>query len=121
MSYCSCELFVDVNECLDDMCRNGQCINTPGSFFCVCDRGFTLSPDRTSCTGKASETEKHHICILSFAITVKRSLSSNVDLFLHSLHVSSSYNGYPCRIIIPVVIKVRCLKSASCKIVCYTS
>ena len=31
---------VDINECLDDPCANGSCVNEPGSFSCECDGGW---------------------------------------------------------------------------------
>lgn len=45
----------DVNECgLDgDLCRDGICINTEGSYTCECGSGFEISYDGKSCIGKA--------------------------------------------------------------------
>lgn len=41
----------DIDECetMPDLCRNGICINTLGSFRCSCDRGYTPDMSRTSC------------------------------------------------------------------------
>lgn len=33
-------LFVDIDECLEDVCGPGKCINEPGSFMCDCRKGF---------------------------------------------------------------------------------
>ena len=43
--------FPDVNECLADenLCDEGDCINTEGSFRCECPRGYVLSPDGKKC------------------------------------------------------------------------
>nr|XP_046247842.1 fibrillin-2b isoform X2 [Scatophagus argus] len=41
----------DINECqvLPDLCRNGQCINTIGSFRCHCNVGYKTDFTATSC------------------------------------------------------------------------
>nr|XP_023420605.1 fibrillin-3 [Cavia porcellus] len=42
----------DVDECVgggSGLCRLGRCVNTEGSFRCVCSVGFELSPDGKSC------------------------------------------------------------------------
>uniref|UniRef100_A0A3Q2W6Y8 Fibrillin 2b n=1 Tax=Haplochromis burtoni TaxID=8153 RepID=A0A3Q2W6Y8_HAPBU len=31
------------------MCRNGRCVNTEGSFQCICNAGFELTPDGKNC------------------------------------------------------------------------
>lgn len=46
--------FADIDECIMNgvMCRNGRCVNTEGSFQCICNAGFELTPDRKSCIGR---------------------------------------------------------------------
>ncbi|XP_055956124.1 fibrillin-2 [Patella vulgata] len=41
----------DVNECelMPNLCQNGRCINTIGSFRCECYRGFNYNPDLHIC------------------------------------------------------------------------
>ncbi|XP_042178990.1 fibrillin-2b isoform X2 [Oncorhynchus tshawytscha] len=41
----------DINECtvMPDLCKNGQCINTIGSFRCHCNVGYTTDFTGTSC------------------------------------------------------------------------
>ncbi|XP_075944108.1 fibrillin-2-like [Anarhichas minor] len=41
----------DINECqvMPDLCRNGQCINTIGSFRCHCNVGYKTDFTGTSC------------------------------------------------------------------------
>lgn len=43
----------DINECLfmADVCENGECINTDGSFRCECQTGFVLDSTRKRCIG----------------------------------------------------------------------
>lgn len=47
-------IFSDIDECNENgkLCINGQCENTVGSYRCICDRGFQLSPDGAYCLGK---------------------------------------------------------------------
>lgn len=40
----------DVNECEDpSYCRNGRCVNTPGSFHCICTQPLTFSAALKQC------------------------------------------------------------------------
>ncbi|MFT7805920.1 latent-transforming growth factor beta-binding protein 1 isoform X4 [Arapaima gigas] len=44
-SYCQ-----DVNECLlQGACPNGNCLNTLGSYRCICNPGYFPNPTRTTC------------------------------------------------------------------------
>lgn len=47
-------LLADIDECaeLDDVCRDGRCSNTFGSFLCVCPDGYTLDDSQRACIGK---------------------------------------------------------------------
>ena len=43
----------DIDECAmdtDNCAKNATCLNTPGSFNCTCNEGYT--GDGTSCVGK---------------------------------------------------------------------
>lgn len=48
---------LDVNECAvnPNLCVNGICINTDGSYRCECLRGYTLGADQRTCEGKKKE------------------------------------------------------------------
>lgn len=47
-------LFEDKDECNGtDYCSNGRCVNTNGSFACICNPGFELDVfNRLHCEGK---------------------------------------------------------------------
>jgi len=42
---------VDIDECASDICHNGNCVNSPGSFQCLCRDGYQLSPTGDECQG----------------------------------------------------------------------
>ena len=45
-------LHLDADECQSSgICLNGRCVNTRGSFNCICKPGYTLSSDKTYCSG----------------------------------------------------------------------
>jgi hypothetical protein len=39
----------DANECTNNTLCQQVCVNTPGSFSCACNAGYTLLPDLRSC------------------------------------------------------------------------
>ncbi|XP_076373655.1 fibrillin-1-like isoform X1 [Tachypleus tridentatus] len=43
---------IDINECVEypNICQNGRCQNTIGSFSCHCNPGFALDSDGVNCT-----------------------------------------------------------------------
>lgn len=44
---------LDVDECSkDNVCIQGQCLNTDGSFLCLCEAGFKFNADTGDCEGK---------------------------------------------------------------------
>lgn len=61
----------DVDECVvhaGQVCRNGQCINSMGSFKCLCTDGYNLTPDGKNCVGKIKESLADLINTMSDAI-----------------------------------------------------
>ncbi|KAA0704371.1 Bone morphogenetic protein 1 [Triplophysa tibetana] len=51
----SANFFKEIDECSrpDNGFCEQRCVNTLGSFYCACEPGFELSPDRRSCTAAA--------------------------------------------------------------------
>lgn len=49
-----CDSPADIDECIMNgvMCRNGRCVNTDGSFQCICNAGFEITPDGKNCVGE---------------------------------------------------------------------
>lgn len=46
----------DVDECLNNPCVNGQCINTDGSYRCECPMGYQLDISGVICEGQFSQS-----------------------------------------------------------------
>lgn len=76
-------LCVDNNECATDpnLCgSNGVCQNTPGSFSCECQRGFSLDSSGQTCEGlKTIDTDLS----MSWLITQNRLLQKCFCVFFH--------------------------------------
>lgn len=46
--------FPDRNECIENagVCNPGQCIDTLGSYRCICPNGYKTTRDQSMCVGK---------------------------------------------------------------------
>lgn len=57
-------LLPDIDECYENpkICLNGKCRNTPGSYICECQPGYTVSPDGTFCTDINECEKKPGLC-----------------------------------------------------------
>lgn len=42
-------LYTDIDECASSPCDH-TCINTPGSFVCICRDGYELNSDGRTCS-----------------------------------------------------------------------
>lgn len=56
----------DINECeRPGRCGpRGECLNTDGSFHCVCEQGFTISADGRTCEGKINRQEAYNYLLI---------------------------------------------------------
>ncbi|KAG7270043.1 hypothetical protein CRUP_036870 [Coryphaenoides rupestris] len=54
----------DIDECrvMGQLCKNGQCINTLGSYSCVCKPGYTTDITSTQCVDLDECSSKQHNC-----------------------------------------------------------
>lgn len=60
----------DINECLEhaNLCTNGHCVNTFGSFMCSCNDGFRLDSVKAICVDVNECQEMPDICGVGFCI-----------------------------------------------------
>ena len=72
----------DIDECkvMPNLCRNGQCINTMGSFRCFCKVGYTTDISGTSCIGKIQ-----HLNPQLFFSLVHNDISTSVNLCIKAV------------------------------------
>lgn len=55
----------DVNECEDPAnCKNGHCVDTPGSYYCFCAVPWTLATDRNSCVTPEEQAGECRPCAM---------------------------------------------------------
>ena len=50
----------DIDECkeMENLCGNGRCSNTFGSFMCSCNRGYRLNAAGSLCVGQSLVQEE---------------------------------------------------------------
>ena len=73
-SFCPSLPLSDVDECeKGTVCFQGQCLNTDGSYQCVCEAGYKFSADAGDCEG----TVNGYVCALT------HTLSTSVSIICH--------------------------------------
>ena len=77
--------FKDINECSNNNggCdENAHCVNTPGSFQCFCDNGFT--GDGFNCTDINECSDEPNLCENGACINIEGSFSCDCQKgFMH--------------------------------------
>lgn len=74
-------LSADTDECSSlggQVCRNGQCINSIGSFQCLCQEGYDRTLDGKNCVGECLGVSGSSSCCSHHALPVCRPLLANV-------------------------------------------
>lgn len=65
----------DIDECsslVGQVCRNGQCINSIGSFRCHCRLGYTADITGTACVGELGQGNPRHVPPLLFRSPIRQ-------------------------------------------------
>ncbi|KAG7510151.1 latent-transforming growth factor beta-binding protein 2 [Solea senegalensis] len=56
----------DINECLlPGICKNAECLNTKGSYRCMCKLGYMLDPARSHCVSDKAVSNQRALCYRS--------------------------------------------------------
>ncbi|XP_037096872.1 latent-transforming growth factor beta-binding protein 2-like [Syngnathus acus] len=56
----------DINECLlPGICKNAECLNSKGSYRCMCKPGFMLDPARSHCVSDKAVSDQKAFCYRS--------------------------------------------------------
>lgn len=90
----SASVFPDVDECSNepDLCApHGKCLNTEGSYQCVCDSGFTANLETPTCDGKMKY--KLH--------TLFHSVGYCIICIWHNFEVEKNVGGYYFYCLVP--------------------
>ncbi|KAM4878543.1 LOW QUALITY PROTEIN: fibrillin-2 [Sylvia borin] len=90
----------NVDECTSNPCSNGDCVNTPGSYYCKCHTGFQRTPTKQACidinecingvlckNGQCVNTEGSFQCICNAGFELTTNRKNCVD---HDEHTTTN-------------------------------
>lgn len=96
---CSPVLPTDVDECTSNPCSNGDCVNTPGSYYCKCHAGFQRTPTKQACIGKkicfVSTDVADVLTPLSDPTGVQRIITSAISVNPNRCYINWNPNSGP--------------------------
>ena len=81
-------LFVsDIDECQENPCINGKCMNMAASFRCICMTGYTLDESGIRCVGKqifgyipVSNSRKFALLLLKLIWLIEQIIKKGVSV-----------------------------------------
>lgn len=88
-------LIVDIDECINNPCVNGQCINTDGSFRCECPMGYRLDISGVRCEGQSGHflfsyppdcSFSHSELLFSFFSSTQTLMSATLEIPVETAH-----------------------------------
>ncbi len=90
---CSSSTIIDVDECESDPCgSNAKCLNSPGSYSCICDDGYLLSGNE--CVGERRKIILYRNHVILTTITKDRNSIFSILSLLQFEHNCFHKIGY---------------------------
>ena len=85
-----------MDECQNDpeLCTNGVCRNTQGSFECICGKGYVLAKGTTACIGRCHALKGAWLWLVCFADSLLFLLILML-FFFQASEGKMSRNAYP--------------------------
>ena len=83
---CAHIIYSDVDECISSShdCGTGICINTPGSYICVCPPGYVFNIDSRQCV----TVGKNYYLAINFVVIIATNMVYRLVISLIPFHLS---------------------------------